>query len=146
MQCASDQEYGWLVAAHIIIKRVYTYCTTMEAQIFGTDITPMEEREAASRANTVNRSRRFPFGENFRDGPRDGYRPDRSFPRSFNQRPPKRHRGDNRMFQGNFRPNDRCRLGHRGHSNHDCPELQQIAMQMNHNRPRGDYDAAENRG
>ena len=52
---SEDAEYGWSVAAHLIIARVHAFCTSLDVAALGAPLSMEEERNASARARIVKK-------------------------------------------------------------------------------------------
>lgn len=53
MMSAPESPTQWLTVAHLIMSRVYRFCTTLRPEVLGEPLGTMEERDAGNRATAV---------------------------------------------------------------------------------------------
>lgn len=102
-----DEDYGWLIGAHIIMARLHNFCITMDPTAIGAPLSLEEERKAVARARVVKKP----------SVPRDN-RGDNTGPRSKKPRndhkPPSNNKGGKKQggcpfHPGTDHPIEQCR-------------------------------------
>jgi hypothetical protein len=91
-----DQEYQWLVAAHVILTRVHHFCTSLNPEVLGVSLTLEEERQAMARVRAVT-----VMGNGARAPSSSPYRDHFTYPRHDNIMSRKKPRYEPRDFRPN---------------------------------------------